>query len=158
YDVGRRGLDAAIRAFEKRGPATALLGRALSYFGISDAFDLIPAVYERFDKSRIAGFAREVSVAREEGDPVAASILSHAAADLAALVVSVASRLQIRVANGKIALSGGFVEGESFLKGRLGELLSEALPSWTLVPAAGDAAQGACAIARELGRTRAGKA
>ena len=150
YDVGRKGIDAAIRCFEARGPATILLDRALAYFGIPEAFQLIPAVYEAFDKSRIAGFAREVSEAREAGDPVATAILSQAAADLAALVVSVAVRLPGETANGAIALSGGFIEGDSFLRGRLGELLSKALPTWTVVPAAGDAAQGACALAGKL--------
>ena len=156
YDVGRKGLDAAIRCFEARGPATVLLERALAYFGIPEAFQLIPAVYETFDKSRIAGFAREVSRARADGDTIAASLLAAAAANLAALVVSVAVRLSGEIANKAIALSGGFIENEAFLKREVETRLEAGLPSYRVLPARGDAAAGACALARELGKSQTG--
>ncbi|MCX7027234.1 MAG: hypothetical protein NT061_07105 [Spirochaetes bacterium] len=150
YDVGRKALDAAIRNFEARGPATSLLGRALGYFGVLDAFELIPAVYEDFDKSRIAGFAREVSKARKEGDAAASAILAGAAAGLSALVVSVAERLSGEILNRAIALSGGFIENEAFLRAEVEARLKAELPGYRLSPVLGDAATGACAMAREL--------
>lgn len=155
WDVGRKGLDAAIRAFEGRGPDTALLPHTLAYFGISDPFDLIPAVYENFDKSRVAGFARELSVAREDGDQVAEAILRQAAEDLVALVVSVASRLPGAPPGARLALSGGFVEKEPFLRRLVEERLAARLPGWEIVPTAGDAARGACELARRLAGPRA---
>jgi N-acetylglucosamine kinase-like BadF-type ATPase len=157
FDVGRKGLDAAIRHFEARGPETSLLGRALDYFRIPEAFQLIPAVYEAFDKSRIAGFAREVSEAGGSGDAVAISILEGAAVDLRALVVSVAERLSGELENKAIALSGGFIENEACLRSRVAALLKTELPDYRLAPVLGDAAAGACALARELGRSQKGR-
>jgi N-acetylglucosamine kinase-like BadF-type ATPase len=150
YDVGRKGLDAAIRCFESRGPATSLLGHSLTYFGVPEAFQLIPTVYDDFDKSRIAGFARKVSEASDDGDEVASSILSDAAADLAALVVSVADRLSGDLSHKAIALSGGFIENEVSLRSQVEASLRESLPDYRLSPVLGDAASGACALAREL--------
>ena len=154
YDVGRKGIDAAIRCFEARGPETGLLDRALAHFDVSEAFQLIPAIYEAFDKSRIAGFAREVSRACADRDAVASALLTAAATDLAALVVSVAGRLSGEMENRAIVLSGGFIENEAFLKREVEARLGSGLPDYQVVPARGDAAEGACALARELGRSQ----
>jgi N-acetylglucosamine kinase-like BadF-type ATPase len=67
-------LNAATRFHDRRSPQTDLLGRALAYFGEKEPFSLIPAVYEPFDKSKIAAFARIVAEERDRGDEVAEQI------------------------------------------------------------------------------------
>ncbi len=109
YWVGLRALNAATRFHDRRSPQTDLLGRALAYFGEKEPFSLIPAVYEPFDKSKIAAFARIVAEERDRGDEVAEQIFKDASEELALLVISVATRLGEAQAGGRIAFAGGFL-------------------------------------------------
>ncbi len=157
YWVGREALNAAIRYHDRRGPETSLLGRALAWFGIKEPFGLIPAVYEQFDKAKIAAFARVVAEAREQGDMVAQQIMHHAADELASLVVSVAIRLGEALSGGRIALSGGFITNNERLWRDTEARILASLPHHVIQPPHADATVGACLLARQAIHPRFGR-
>lgn len=105
YDLGRRGLAAASRAADGRGPDTALLPAALRHFGV-DAFGEI--VRELMgDLSRLrrttAAFAADVLDAALH-DGVASDLVSDSGAELAGQVATareqLAEALPVSVAGG----------------------------------------------------------
>jgi N-acetylglucosamine kinase-like BadF-type ATPase len=149
YDVARKALNACTRFHDGIGSATKLLQAALDYFGCREAFDLIPAIYGNFDKSRIAGFAERVSKVASIGDPVAQQIMSGAARDLTMLVVSVAHKMEGTLREKKIAFAGGFIENDGSFRNSVRKRLAVVLPDYSVVPAIADASTGACTLARE---------
>ena len=91
FDIGRAALRAIYRADDGRGPDTALAGLLLQSTGCSDLSTYLQSVLYR-DPSpvpRIAGLARLVGVAADQGDPVATSILEHAGEELGELATGV---------------------------------------------------------------------
>jgi len=150
YDVGRKGIGAALAYRDGRGPATMLLGLALAHFNVADPFELIPAVYEKFDKSRLADFARKVVEARNGGDRVAVGIFDEASKHLCSLVESVGKQLGTTDEEHRIAFAGGFIDKVEALGEATRAHIEKALPGFRFVPPAADAVTGACALAREL--------
>jgi N-acetylglucosamine kinase-like BadF-type ATPase len=91
YWVGRAGLESALRAFDGRGGATAVLDAAAEAFG--DPALLAATLQRDLDRvSKIAGFARQVLALAAEDDPAAARICADAAANLAEAAVAAATR------------------------------------------------------------------
>ncbi len=89
--LGRAGLDAVMRAYDGRGPATALSTPAVDVFGPEDE------MYMRLQGdtrrvSLVASFARTVVEAAAAGDAVALSITQGAAEELAVSGTSALSR------------------------------------------------------------------
>ncbi|GAA1794739.1 glycoside hydrolase family 3 N-terminal domain-containing protein [Leucobacter iarius] len=83
--LGRRGLEAALRDFDGRGPCTMLRGIAESMIG--GPLDGLPAWLAAGEApaARLGGFAPEVLRAAEHGDAVADAILAEGIAHLAEL-------------------------------------------------------------------------
>ena len=149
YWVGLRALNAAVRFHDQRGPQTGLLDRALTYFDVSDPFLLIPAIYGKFDKARIAGFASIVAEERDTGDEVAKQIFEDAARELALNVISIASRLDQLSASGAVAFSGGFLSHNEGLWHATEMLTRAALPNHHVISPIADSVTGACLLARK---------
>jgi N-acetylglucosamine kinase-like BadF-type ATPase len=147
YWVGLRALNAAIRFHDRRSPQTDLLGRALAYFGEKEPFSLIPAVYENFDKAKVAAFARIVAEERDRGDEVAEQIFKDAAEELALLAISIATRLGEAQLGGRIAFSGGFLTNNERLWHDTEARIIAALPRHRVVSPEADAVCGACLLA-----------
>ena len=83
--IGRAGLRAALRAFERRGPATALFAAAAAAFGPLDALPARFAIEP--NPARLAAtFAPAVIQAALAGDPVARGLIDSAAAALVATI------------------------------------------------------------------------
>ncbi|MGI5230917.1 N-acetylglucosamine kinase [Actinoallomurus sp. CA-142502] len=92
YWIGRAGLETALRAFDGRGAATALLDAAAEAFG--DPALLAGTLQRDPDRvARIAGFARQVLGLAERGDPDAGRITVDAAGHLADTVMTAAARV-----------------------------------------------------------------
>jgi N-acetylglucosamine kinase-like BadF-type ATPase len=147
YWVGLRALNAATRFHDRRSPQTDLLGRALAYFGEKEPFSLIPAVYEPFDKAKVAAFARVVAEERDRGDEVAEQIFKDAAEELALLAISIATRLGEAHSGGRIAFTGGFISNNERLWHDTEARILSALPRHRIVSPQADAVSGACLLA-----------
>ncbi|HEY0206841.1 MAG TPA: N-acetylmuramic acid 6-phosphate etherase [Acetobacteraceae bacterium] len=132
--LGLRGLRAALRASEGRGPPTALQAAAIARFGPLAG---LPARLEGGgDPQRLAAaFAPDVAAAAEAGDSVAAALLRRAVETLACTLRAAAAGLPRPVA---AAVVGG-------LSGMVGPALhgSLAADGLTFAGPAGDALDGA---------------
>lgn len=94
FDLARQALRAALREQEGWGPPTVLGARLLEATGMGHVHDLVREFYTAdYPVARIAGFARLVAEAAQEGDEVAGGILETAAADLARLTGVVRQQL-----------------------------------------------------------------
>lgn len=150
WDVGRRGLAVASRSADNRAEKTVLLGYALEYFHIQDAYDLISAVYENFNKAQVAGFARLVAQARDEQDPAACAIFASAITELELLVRTTAAHLHSSRDNHQIAFRGGFIENDGWLAEHLSQALTASLPDFKIIAPRHEPVAGACILARQL--------
>jgi glucosamine kinase len=91
YDIGRRGLAAALRAHDGRGGSALLAELAADAFGPLDG--VVAAVYGAANPvGVVAGFADQVARAARAGDPVARALWADAAAEIAATALAAAAR------------------------------------------------------------------
>ncbi len=135
--IGLRGLRAALRAVDGRGPCTALRPAAEHLFGPPAGW---PSAVD--STSVAARFAPEVARAAAAGDDAAQTILRDAAEHLAATARSAASALP---PGARCAVVGGLARLGTPLMDRLERLLGEA--GLRLVPAQGTALDGASLLA-----------
>ncbi|HLZ58324.1 MAG TPA: BadF/BadG/BcrA/BcrD ATPase family protein [Ktedonosporobacter sp.] len=113
YEIGRLGLQAAVRAADGRGPATVLLERILQYWQIEDPSDIIGRTYTGHDeKAKIASLSKLIFAAARSGDRVALDIVQHAVDELALAVVTVATKLGFAEHGIPLALGGGLLVNE----------------------------------------------
>ncbi len=87
--LGTHGLRAAFEAYDGVGPPTALTARARAHLGGLDLRAAVAALARSDRVALLADFARQVCLLAGE-DPVAASLLTRAATDMAATIGAVA--------------------------------------------------------------------
>jgi N-acetylglucosamine kinase-like BadF-type ATPase len=93
-DIGRRGIQAATRAWDGRAPTTTLVERFANLFQVSHFFDLKRLVYAHsLDARLFADLAPVVARAAHDGDAVARAIAVDAGHELARLAAAVIQRL-----------------------------------------------------------------
>ncbi len=81
--IAQTALHSVAKASDGRGTATSLSDRAAEYFRASGPENLIVAIYSpQVDNTRIAGFAKFVVEAAQDGDAVATGILKDAGYEL----------------------------------------------------------------------------
>ncbi len=113
YEIGRLALQAATRAADGRGPQTTLLPRILQHWELQRPEDLISAIYPERDTARIARVATCVFAAARDGDPVARTIVRHAAEELALAVLVVSNALDFPDGILPLALGGSLLVREA---------------------------------------------
>lgn len=143
-------IKAGLRAQEGRGPATSLGEAALEFFGLPAYDGLVGLVYAGFDKAAVARFSVRVEEARAAGDPVATALFDQAARELGALAASVYERFGARTAERRIALYGGLMDNNAYLRNALVASLRDRRPELEPVAPLGSAEEGACILARSL--------
>ncbi len=114
YDIGRRALTAALRAYDGRISNTSLTKKVRSALGLGDLSELIDHTYmSGMEIMDIADLSTLVGEAASEGDGEAIKILEEAGRELGIAALSVIRRL--RLSGGfTIALTGGvFTLGET---------------------------------------------
>ncbi|MFE0748212.1 N-acetylglucosamine kinase [Gordonia sp. NPDC058843] len=134
YWIGRSGVSAALRAFDGRGPDTALRAAAEKEFGpLPELYMAVQADPDRV--ARVAGFAREVDAASEAGDAVAQQILDDAAGELALSVLTALDRSG-READEKARVSwvGGVLSASNRLRNRFVDNVSGHAPGVSVEP------------------------
>ena len=106
FDIGRRGVMAALQSFERRGPTTTLEDQLCQFCETMHPDDAVTVIY-RSDHpvARVAAFAPSV-IRNAAHDPVAAGIVTAALDAHAALVESVIAQSQNKC-DDPIVLGGG---------------------------------------------------
>jgi glucosamine kinase len=122
YWFGRAALDAAMRAYDGRGPGTVLLDRLCDEFGYAEG----AYIQLQSDPARVrrtASFSRWVTAALADGDRVAAEICKRGAAELALSVTSGLDRVGIdHTAETPICTIGGMFRSEPIAEAFAAEL------------------------------------
>jgi N-acetylglucosamine kinase-like BadF-type ATPase len=121
FDIARPALRATLREYEGWGPRTALTPALIELTGAVNANDALHRLYTRdWPRARVAEFATTVDRIASEGDPVAASILQHAAQQLAMLAGSVRRQLWneelSRVSPIRLSWIGGVFQSQILLE------------------------------------------
>jgi len=148
--VGRRGLDAALRAHDGRGGGSPFLARLVERdVGPLDRLPELAARAGAGPVAAIASFSEQVAEAAAAGDDVARHIWREAATHLADSAVACARRLNPNSA-APIAVSwlgGLFSVPDVLLLEPFLARIRATFPAADLLPAAGDALSGAARLA-----------
>lgn len=96
YAIGLAGVRAVMRAFDGRGPLTALTGMILQFWGLSSPPALVNRVYgEALLSADMAALAPLIEAAAADGDSVAQQILRDAGRELAVAVEAAVAALDL---------------------------------------------------------------
>ncbi|HLW03365.1 MAG TPA: BadF/BadG/BcrA/BcrD ATPase family protein [Ktedonobacterales bacterium] len=128
YDIGRLALQAATRAADGRGEATALLEGIMTEWNLERPDDMIGRVYGDDDKAAIARLSSLVFQATQDGDRVARKIAQHAADELALAALTVCAALDFSDKRVALALGGGLLIHEAALRSQVLRRLRRRLP------------------------------
>lgn len=156
FDIGRKGLMAAIEYAENRGPKTRLWPIAQEVFQIQQPGEIIPKVYEtNHPVGVVASFARYVLEASTQDD-CALSIVEESTMHHLRMIESVRSQLGGKVSD-NVVLSGGLFTQTRVLRDGLAERLRLALPAVSCQPvahrpSAGAALRAVCLVHHEQGQ------
>jgi glucosamine kinase len=114
YEIGRRGLESALRAHDGRDGSAHLAELAAAAFGSLD--EVVPAVYGAANPvSTVAGFAEQVAAAAREGDGAALEIWSAAAGALAESALAAAGRACEPLGPATLSWTGSLFEATDLL-------------------------------------------
>lgn len=117
FDLTRQALRAALRMEEGWGPETTLRARLLEATGATGANDLLHRFYTPdFPRPRIAALSKLVSQAADEGDSVAADILSEAAQQLAGITLAARMTVFTPQDHAAVAYIGGVFKCDRVLE------------------------------------------
>lgn len=147
YALGRDVLAAVVRAWDGRERSTLLTRLVRERLGLSTPQELVAYAYGG-DKSRIAAAAPLASEAAGEGDDMALEIYRRAGGELAALVRAVSDRLDLD--RGDVALLGGCLTHDRFLRDALRGELGRTAPGLRCIAPRQDAAAGAALMASAM--------
>lgn len=149
YWIGRLALDHVMRAYDGRGPATALTDVVRERWpDLPEAYMELQAASDRVQI--VASFSEPTALLAADGDPVASAIIEGAAAEMAHSVVSGAALVGLGSAEVTVCAIGGVVRSPG-LRERFERLVSARLPGALHVEARGDGLDGAVALAQITG-------
>lgn len=132
YDVARRGLQAASKAYDGRGPDTELVAVAEDHFGLESFGDVFDEVYADVEHAKdIAPFAEPVTETAVNGDPVAERIIDEAADEIADAAIAVVDKLDL-APSPTVGCLGGLGSTE-IVSARFEANVREAVPDATFV-------------------------
>ncbi|MFN2481957.1 MAG: N-acetylglucosamine kinase [Pyrinomonadaceae bacterium] len=133
--IARRALQAAARATDGRGRATALVEACLEYFNVAKAEDLSTAIYSpAMTNEHLAGFGRPVIEAARRGDEVAREIVRDAGRELAATAIAVIEKLRMGRDEFQVAHVGGVFKAGEMVLAPLRQEISRVAPGAYLAP------------------------
>jgi len=156
YYIGRRALAAACRAYDGRGPKTALLSKLMEHLSLDDFTDIVKRIYNKeASLQEIASLAPLVSQLAKAGDEVATEILRDAAEELALAASTVIRGLNMEDDEFRIATSGSVFKAGEPLMIPFAESVKSTAPRTEIIPPMFEPAVGAVFLAlQEAGVTK----
>lgn len=108
YDIGRKGLTAALRAYDGRGEETVLLRRLMGCLKVSNVDELVDHVYSGGVKiGEVSSLTPLIVEAAREGDLVSKKILGDAVEELSSAAIVLIRKLNMAGEGFELALMGG---------------------------------------------------
>lgn len=149
YAIGVGVLASVMRAYDGRGPKTAMTSMVLEHLHISSPENMVEYVYRSgAGKKDIASFAKFADDGCELNDPVALSIIDNAAKELHLSVATVIDHLKFDPIP-DVCYGGGVLNRSIFLREKLVSLLKHSYPDINIIAMKKDAAWGAINLAME---------
>ena len=134
YDIGRKALTAALRAYDGRVKATGLLKTVMKRIGASIPEGIIDAVYIKgMGVAEIASLSPVVVQLGVKGDEVSQRILKDAGESLAGLAIATASKLGLKEGY-KVSPVGGVFRSGAMVIDAFKRRLRETAPRARVVP------------------------
>jgi N-acetylglucosamine kinase len=135
YRIAQNALTAAARAFDGRGPQTALLDAITKALGLLDFKETVTRIYlEKMEPRDIASLSRTAYLAAETGDEVARTIFLQAGEDLAESVAAALRQLSLTDAPKIVSYQGAVLTACSLVRERFSEMLRQQFPGIRIVP------------------------
>ncbi|MCR8632924.1 N-acetylglucosamine kinase [Paenibacillus radicis (ex Xue et al. 2023)] len=117
FDLGKRGLQAVMKAYDGRTAPTLLTDKILARLSLASPDKLITAIYEADNmRAKVASLSPAVFEAAKEGDAAAEFIVSEAVRELAALAAATHCKLKHGTDKTPLILSGGVFQEPYFLE------------------------------------------
>jgi N-acetylglucosamine kinase-like BadF-type ATPase len=110
FDLARQALRHALQYEEGWGKPTLLHKALLEVSGADSANSLLHEFYNKFDRSKIAGYAKLVNTAAEQGDEAALEVLKQSAESLTVYITGVYNQLFRKKETVQIVAVGGVFE------------------------------------------------
>lgn len=133
YDIGRRALRAAFRAFDGRAEPTKLVNAFKQRFRVNTLSDVIPKIYSNgITVNEVAELARLVSAVAPH-DKVCRQVLNEAGLALAELACTVARRLRMTRRRVLVAGVGGAFKAGPYLTVPFAKRIKEECPRANIV-------------------------
>jgi len=146
YDLGRKAIMAALRAFDGRGERTLLTAKICRALRLTS----IPQIVrKKLDPQEVAALFPLVLEAARQGDRVARRLLADAARDLAQLALALARHLGRR-RTVSVVCAGGVFRSSPTLRRSFTRYLHQRMPSARVRLLQREAVEGALAMARNL--------
>lgn len=153
YQIGLMGMRAAMASSwtsERRTSLAELVPKALKVVSTAELFSLVYTCNP--GRSQIAGAARAVVEAAEDGDSVARKIITRAADDISEVLADVIRTLKVQESDCALIASGGIAQNSELYWDRVSELALSIAPNLrparpTVRPCVG----GALLALREMG-------
>lgn len=153
YRIGQMALRAAARAYDGRGPATALTARLLQALGLVEFRETLWRVYvDGMEPREIAALSRVAHEVANGGDEVARAIFYLGGAELAESVEAAIRQLGLSQREVPVSYQGSVLESCALLRERFEETLRQHEPKCMVQPPRFEAVLGAYL----LGRTAVG--
>ena len=150
YDIARRGLAAALRAYDGRGEETILLHRLMAHFEVSSVDELVDHVYlGRVRIGRISSLAPLIVEAAREGDFVSKKILGDAVEELSSAAIALIRKLNMAGERFELALMGGLFKVRDLITRPIQKKIKEFAPECKIITPKFKPAVGAALMALE---------
>lgn len=135
YRIAEQSLRAAARAYDGRGPQTALLEAMTGALGLSDFRETVSRIYvARMEPREIAALCRVAYRSAEAGDEVARTIFMQAGADLAEAVVAALRQLDPISENSLVSYQGSALEACALARESFTARLRQQFPQLSVQP------------------------
>src|SRR5690625_4043298 len=126
YDIGRRAVTAALKAFDGRGPETILLHMLYAHFQVDKPQALIRQVYTSpSPKNKISPLAQIVFRAYKQNDGIAKEIINQTANELTLNITTLYKQLFQPGEKTTIVLSGGIFQEKEIIPELLHEQINK---------------------------------
>lgn len=135
YRIGQMALRAAARAYDGRGPTTALSEAILRAWKLNDFRETVERVYVRGMAAReIAALSRIAYQVAETGDDVARSIFLQAGEELAESVRAAISRLNLDKLATLVSYQGAVLDSCTLVRENFVACLKKSYPQASVLP------------------------
>ncbi len=135
YRIAQKALIAAARAYDGRGPETALKEAIQRALGLRDFRETVTRIYvEGMEAREIAALSRIAYDVAESGDRVARRIFFQAGEELAEGVEVAIKRLGMAESGGLVSYQGSILESCALVRERFSETLRQRCPTVSIVP------------------------